>query len=99
MQLQQVLQLYASASALDSPTVGWAFHDPTDGAGPALPDRGADRSPYATGVDALRDGWRLLQMSQLLPPMPGAEHQVSYLPFEFIFERLVTLESSTGETR
>lgn len=87
-ELQQVLQLYLINSALDGEAVGWAFHDPTDGEGPGLPDRG-DAAPYATGLDALRDGWHLLHMSQLLPPVPGAEHTVSFLPFEFVFERKV----------
>lgn len=88
---QQVLQLYLSTSALDSFVVGWAFHDGTEGRGPGLPDRGDDKPPYPTGVHALRDGWHLLQMSQLQPPRPGEEHQVSYLSFEFVFERRIPL--------
>jgi hypothetical protein len=81
---QQVLYLWSAGSALDSPTVGWAFHDGTDGAGPELP--GAT-PPYASGVDALRDGWLLLQSAQLLPIAPGQEHENSYLQYEFVFER------------
>ena len=88
---QQVLQIYTSDSAFDSTIVAWAFHDGTDGQGPGLPDRGP-APPYVSGLDALRDGWRLLQMSQLLPPRPGHEHGVSYLPFEFLLERLVEVE-------
>lgn len=85
---QQVLQLYTVNSSFGSNVVAWAFHDGTDGQGPALPERGS-ASPYVTGVDALRDGWRVLQMSQLLPPRVGEEHHVSYLPFEFLLERMV----------
>lgn len=81
---QQVLYLWAAGSALDSPTVGWAFHDGTDGAAPGLPD---SSPPYASGVDALRDGWLLLQSAQLVPPTPGQEHMNSYLQYEFVFER------------
>jgi hypothetical protein len=83
---QQVLYLWASGSALDSGVVGWAFHDGTEGDGPAPPD--AD-PPYRTGVQALRDGWMLLQSSQLVPPAPGEEHQNSYLEYEFVFERRI----------
>jgi hypothetical protein len=90
---QQVLQLYMSDSAFDSNVVAWAFHDGTDGQGSGLPDRG-DKPPYITGVDALRDGWNLLQMSQLLPPTPGREHRVSYLPYEFLLERCVEVENA-----
>ena len=45
--------------------------------------------PYATGVDALRDGWMLLQSAQLIPPAPGTEHLNAYLDYEFVFERRV----------
>mgnify|MGYP001619276557 CR=1 FL=1 len=48
-----------------------------------------DTPPYRTGVDALKDGWRLFQASQILPHQRGAEFDVSYLKYEFFFERLV----------
>ena len=94
---QQVLYLWAAGSALDSPTVGWAFHDGTDGAGPDLPTDvcdGAAREgspPYGSGVAALRDGWMLLQSAQLVPIATGHEHQNSYLQYEFVFERRATI--------
>ena len=85
---QQVLYLWANGSSLDSSTVGWAFHDGTDGAGPGLPD---GVMPYASGVQAMRDGWMLLQSAQLIAPVPGTEHQNAYLDFEFVFERRIDL--------
>jgi hypothetical protein len=86
---QQVLYLWASGSSLDSPSVGWAFHDGSDGAGRGLPEAGRGDIPYATGVHALRDGWMLLQSAQLIPPAPGTEHLNAYLDYEFVFERRV----------
>lgn len=83
---QQVLYLWLGTSALDAEVLGWAFHDGTQGAGPALPE---GEPPYATGVAALEDGWCLLQSAQLLPPLPGAEHTTSFLQHEFLFERRV----------
>jgi hypothetical protein len=85
---QQVLYVWAAGSALDSPVVGWAFHDGTDGDGPQLPDRSP---PYRTGVAALRDGWMLLQSAQLVPPTPGEEHLNTYLEYEFVFERRIAI--------
>ena len=84
---QQVLYLWANGSSLDSGTIGWAFHDGTDGSGPAIP---LSTPPYPSGVDALRDGWMLLQSSQLVAPSPGEEHLNTYLEYEFVFERRVT---------
>jgi len=82
---QQVLVLWLASSALDGNVLGWAFHDGAAGAGPGLDGD----PPYATGVAALEAGWRLLQMSPLLPPFPGHERETSFLKHEFLFERLV----------
>lgn len=85
---QQVLFLYLASSALDGPVVGWSRYD-GDRPGPTPPVEEKATPPYRTGVDALRDGWRLIQASALHPPAPGAERQTSYLKHEFVFERLV----------
>lgn len=84
---QQVLVLYLATSALDSGVVGWSTYDGTGRTKPTTGD--SDEPPYETGVAALIDGWRLFQASQLIPPYPGQEHEVSFLKHEFLFERLV----------
>ncbi|MDT0446616.1 hypothetical protein [Streptomyces johnsoniae] len=84
---QQVLVLYLSTSALDSGTVGWARYDGTGTTTPTTGD--GDEPPYPDGVAALRDGWRLIQAAQLIPPYPGHEYDVSFLKHEFLFEKLV----------
>lgn len=86
---QQVLVLYLDTSALDSAVVGWSLYDGTGRATPTTGD--SDEPPYETGVAALRDGWRLFQAAQLIPPYPGHEYDVSFLKHEFLFEKLVTL--------
>ncbi|GAB3891064.1 hypothetical protein GCM10029964_063620 [Kibdelosporangium lantanae] len=83
---QQVLVLYLSTSALDAPVVGWSRYDGTGRTTPTTGD--GDDPPYATGVDALHDGWRLFQASQLIPPYPGHEYDTSFLKHEFFFEKL-----------
>ena len=79
--------LYLANSALDSPVVAWAVYDGTGATRPMAGD--VDEPPYGVGVDALKDGWRLFQASQILPHTPGAEFDVSYLKYEFWFEKLV----------
>lgn len=91
MQRQQVLVLYLATSALDTPVVGWSMYDGA-ATGPTPPVQDRPTPPYATGVDALRDGWRLIQMSPLLPPGRETERQVSYLKHEFVFEKLVEID-------
>ncbi len=84
---QQVLVLYLCTSALDSRVVGWARYDGTGSTTPTTGD--GDEPPYPDGVAALRDGWRLIQAAQLIPPYPGHEYDVSFLKHEFLFEKLV----------
>ena len=86
---QQVLVLQLTGSGLDAAVAGWSRYDGTGRSHPTMGD--SDEPPYPTGVAALQDGWRLLQASQLLPPLPGHEHRTSYLPNEFWFTRLVRI--------
>ena len=93
---QQVLVLYLSTSALDSAVKGWSRYDGTgtkvyttgDAAGDSL---SSEQAPYATGLDALKDGWRIIQFPQLIPPYPGEEYSTSFMKYEFIFEKLAEL--------
>ena len=83
---QQVLVLYLNSSAVDSAVVGWSMYDGTGRTDPTTGD--SDVPPYATGLDALKDGWRMIQAAQLLPPQAGHEYDVSFLKHEFFFEKL-----------
>ena len=89
MQRQKVLVLYTANSALDSPVIGWSRYDGTGETRHMAGD--TEEPPYRTGLDALKDGWRLFQASQLLPHQRGAEFDVSYLKYEFWFEQLVEI--------
>lgn len=84
---QQLLVLYLATSGLDANVIGWSSYDGTGETGPTTGD--SDEPPYKTGVEALEDGWRMIQASQLLPPHPGHEYDVSFLKHEFWFEKLI----------
>ena len=83
---QKVLVLYLANSALDSEVKGWSEYDGTGQSRPTTGD--SDVPPYATGLDALLDGWRVIQFPQLIPPYPKLEYATSYQQNEFIFEKL-----------
>lgn len=88
---QQVLILYLGTSALDSNVIGWSRYDGTGQSHPTMGD--SDEPPYRTGLDALLDGWRLIQMSQLQAHPVGHEYDTAYLPYEYLFERLVEVSA------
>ena len=86
---QKVLVLYLSNSALDSRVKGWSMYD---GSGQSNPTTGdSDVPPYRTGVEALQDGWRVIQFPQLIPPYPNMEYTTSFQMYEFVFEQLTEI--------
>ncbi|OYU68936.1 MAG: hypothetical protein CFE28_02380 [Alphaproteobacteria bacterium PA2] len=91
MQRQKVLVLYLANSALDSPVVAWAVYDGTGQSRTMAGDN--DEPPFATGLDALKAGWRLIQAAQILPHNRGEEFDLSYLKYEFFFEQLVEMDA------
>lgn len=87
---QKVMILYLANSALDSRVVGWTLYDGTGEESHTAGD--GSEPPYKTGLHALRDGWRLMQVPQLVPPYPGAEYTTSFQKHEFTFERMVDVD-------
>jgi hypothetical protein len=87
---QKVLVLYLANSALDSPVKGWSIYDGTGQTRPTTGD--SSTPPYSTGLEALQDGWRVIQFPQLIPPYPNMEYTTSFQMYEFIFEQWVDVE-------
>jgi len=87
---QQILILYLANSALDSNVRGWTMYDGTGRDNHTTGD--SDSPPYQSGLEAMQDGWRVVQFPQLIPPYPGLEFTTSFQPNEFIFEKLETID-------
>lgn len=83
-QRQEILFLWTADSSLISPVVGWSFHSGND------PERDLSEMPYERGVDAVADGWRLIQTSTL-STRQGEPYVAGVLEFEWVFERIVPL--------
>jgi len=84
---QQLLVLYATTSSPESEVGAWSLFDGTGRQAHMAGD--SDKPPYASVVAAMRDGWRVLQLPPLQPAAPGAEHDTSFLKYEFVLEKLV----------
>lgn len=90
-----MLVLYLANSALDSPVAAWSRYD---GTGAIRHQAGGDEEPpYATGLAALQDGWRLIQASPLIDHNSGDEFRTGYFKYEFFFEKLVQVEDEDHE--
>jgi hypothetical protein len=92
---QQLLFLYLTHAHPSSETIGWSLFD---GAGDGSTQAGdSDQPPYGSVLAAMRDGWRVIQVSQQQPAYPGMEQRTAFLPYEFVLERLVTPDQPTGD--
>lgn len=81
---QKLLFLYLANSTLASAVVAWSEFDGTTNDPPEMDD---PEPPYATAVDAMRDGWRVIQVSPLTAPPTDREFEVDYLKHEVILEK------------
>ena len=90
---QQILILHLATSDLASRTVAWSLYD---GASPpgTRPMQSGDQSapPYASVLEALRDGWNVFQLAALPVYLPGHEHETGHLPYEYALERKVQVD-------
>lgn len=84
---QKLLVLYATSSSPDSPVGAWSIFDGTGRERHMAGD--GDAPPYESVLAAMRDGWRVIQLPQLRPAAPGAEHDTAFLEYEFVLEKLV----------
>ena len=82
---QQILYLYSKSTNLRSPLGGWALYDPTAADEPLLPSQDV---PYASVLDAVSDGWRIVQFPR--PELYNfTDVDNAYLTYEFVLEKLV----------
>ncbi len=90
MKRQKVLVLYLADSALDANVIAWAQYDGTGKTDHMAGD--SEEPPYTSGLAAIRDGWRLIQMAPMQAHAPGAEFTTAYLKYEFLFEQWVDVD-------
>lgn len=88
-QRQQLLWLWTTDSNLMSRVIAWTLVDGTD------LDRDMPEPPYASGGEAIADGWRLLQASSISTRPAGDEFATGVLEYEWLFERIVALDRSS----
>ena len=86
---QQLLVLHLHTPDLNSSVVAWAMYDGTGEKRHTTGD--SETPPYNSVMEAMRDGWRVIQFPQQFPAYPGMEYHTSYLRFEYILEKLVKL--------
>ena len=81
---QRVLYLSSQSTNMRSPVSAWVLYDPTQPSKPQLP---SPDPPYKTVLEALADGWRVVQF----PVSKMYEHrgENDYVGFEFVLEKWI----------
>ncbi len=79
---QRILYLLSQRSDMRAPLCGWRLYDPEDGTEPALPSQDA---PYGSVLDAVRAGWRVMQVPS--PRNHPFSEDNTYVGYEFVLER------------
>ena len=89
---QKLLVLYLRTPELHSGVVAWSEFDGTSSGDHRHSSGDATEPPYGSVVDAMRDGWRVIQFPHQYPAYPGTEYQTSYLKYEYILEKLEVID-------
>lgn len=85
-QRQRILILYLANSCLSSETCAWAEYDGT-GSHPYTGEH-TEEPPYWSVLEAMRDGWRVVQFPQEQWATTDNAYRTGPLPYEFILEKL-----------
>ena len=87
---QKLLILYSRTPSLKDEIGAWAIYDGTGKESHTTGD--SDTPPYRSVLEAMKDGWRVIQLPQQLPAYPGMEYTTSYLRWEYVLEKLEEVE-------
>ena len=82
--------LWLHTPDLNSAVGAWAIYDGTGRERHTTAD--SEEPPYHSVVDAMKDGWRVMQLPQQFPAYPGMEYNTSYLKFEYILEKMEEID-------
>lgn len=89
--VQDVLVLFQSTPALDATVTAWSRYEASKG------DRISDlldeaEPPYRTAMEAMRDGWQVIQMSELKQRSPEDAYEDGPLPYQVVLSKLSEIE-------
>jgi hypothetical protein len=90
---QQILILHLANPSLESNVVAWAIYDGAKAKSePQMNTGDAATPPYESVLDAMREGWNVLQLPVLPMYQSGNEHELGHLPYEYTLERKVNID-------
>ncbi len=94
--VQDILVLFQTSPALDVAPVAWARYEASKGTG--IKDLVEESEPpYKNAMDAMRDGWQVIQMDQLKHRSEEDGYELGPLPYQTVLSRFSELQPEEEE--
>ena len=95
--VQDILVFFQTTPALDAQVVAWARYEASRGTG--LGDLVEESDPpYHNAMAAMRDGWQVIQMSELKHRSPQEGYELGPLPYQIVLSKFNELQKEEGAT-
>lgn len=88
--VQDILVLFQTTPALDSPPVAWSYYEASKGPVRDLVEE--EEPPYKNAMAAMRDGWQVIQMSELKHRSSVDGYELGPLPYQTVLSRFNELQ-------
>lgn len=83
--VQDILVLFQTTPALDAPPVSWAYYEASKGPVHDLVEE--NDPPYKNALEAMRDGWQVIQMSELKHRSSTDGYELGPLPYQTVLSK------------
>ena len=91
--VQDIMVLFQTTPALDAQAVAWARYEASKGTG--IKDLVEEQDPpYTTAIEAMRDGWQVIQMSELKERNRDDGYELGPLPYQTVLAKLNELQEN-----
>ena len=94
--VQDILVLFQSTPGLDAAVTAWSRYEASKGS--TIPDLSDEAEPpYGTALEAMRDGWQVIQMSELKQRSPDDAYEDGPLPYQTVLSRFNEIDEGNEE--
>ena len=94
--VQDILVLFQTSPGLDSEAIGWSRYEASKGI--RISDLVDETDPpYRNAMEAMRDGWQVIQMSELKPRSADDAYEDGPLPYQTVLAKHRELQNEEDE--
>ena len=88
--VQDILVFFQTTPALDASPVAWSYYEASKGPVRDLVEEG--EPPYRNAMAAMRDGWQVIQMSELKHRSAEDGYELGPLPYQTVMSKFNELQ-------